>query len=86
MEVVTNLDGSYIVNFAGQSYTVLANIEQSGDKTNIITIIDGVKTQASIVTVGNSLHLFTAVRYLSYIFMPPHIAIYLCVCACVWVM
>ncbi|XP_060553630.1 methylcrotonoyl-CoA carboxylase subunit alpha, mitochondrial-like [Ruditapes philippinarum] len=60
MEVVTNLDGSYIVNFAGQSYTVLANIEQSGDKTNIITIIDGVKTQASIVTVGNSLHLFTA--------------------------
>ena len=65
--MVTNLDGSYSVNFAGQSFSVSASLQQSGDKTNIVTTIDGVKTQASIVNVGNSLHLFTAVRYFSHI-------------------
>ncbi|XP_053376070.1 methylcrotonoyl-CoA carboxylase subunit alpha, mitochondrial-like [Mercenaria mercenaria] len=60
IEVITNLDATYTVNFAGQSYTVSASLKQSEDRTNILTVIDGVKTQACVVNVGNSLHLFTS--------------------------
>lgn len=60
VEVITNKDGTFSVNFADQSFTVSASLEQREDKTNIITTIDGVKTQASVVRVGDSVHLFTA--------------------------
>ncbi|KAL4224004.1 Methylcrotonoyl-CoA carboxylase subunit alpha [Mactra antiquata] len=59
IEVVTNEDSSYTVSFDGQSYTVSAELKQSGERTNIVTIVDGIKSHASVVNVGNSLHLFS---------------------------
>lgn len=61
IEVVTTGDNSYNVTFDGQSYSVSANLQESGERTNIVTVVDGVKGHASVVKVGNSLHLFTTV-------------------------
>ncbi|XP_052797487.1 methylcrotonoyl-CoA carboxylase subunit alpha, mitochondrial-like [Mya arenaria] len=60
IQIVTNRDGSYTVMFDDKSYSVTGQLEKHGERTSIVTTIDGVKTQASVVQLGNSLHLFTA--------------------------
>ena len=59
--MVTNTDGTCSLSYDNQTFSVSAKLEQSGEKCYIVTVIDGVKTQASVVQLGNSVHLFTVV-------------------------
>ena len=61
IEVITNNDGSYDVTFEGKIYTVSAELKPEGERTVIVSVIDGVKTSASVVVMGQSVHIFTAV-------------------------
>lgn len=60
IEVVTANDGSYDITFDGKTYMVSAELKQQGERTVIVSVIDGVKTSASVVVMGHSVHLFTA--------------------------
>ena len=62
---MTSNDGSYDVTFDGKTYTVSAELRQEGERNVIVSVIDGVKTSASVVVMGHSIHLFTSVSNLS---------------------
>ena len=59
--MVTNNNGSYDITFDDKTYMVSADMKQEGERTVIVSVIDGVKTSASVVVMGQSVHLFTAV-------------------------
>ena len=54
-------DGSYSISFDGKTYSVSAELKQEGERTVIVSVIDGVKSSASVVVIGHSVHLFTSV-------------------------
>ena len=60
-EVTTLDDGSYSISFDGKTYSVSAELRQEGERTVIVSVIDGVKSSASVVVMGHSVHLFTSV-------------------------
>lgn len=60
LEVVTKNNGSYDVTFDDKTYTVSAELKQEGGRTVIVSVIDGVKTSASVVHMGHSVHMFTS--------------------------
>ena len=57
-------DGSYSISFDGKTYSVSAEMRQEGERTVIVSVIDGVKSSASVVLMGHSVHLFTSVSIL----------------------
>ena len=59
--MVTNNNGSYDITFDDKTYMVSADLKQEGERTVIVSVIDRVKTSASVVVLGQSVHLFTAV-------------------------
>ena len=61
IEVITNNDGSYDVTFEDKTYAVSAELKQEGERSVIVSVVDGVKTSASVVVMGQSVHLFSAV-------------------------
>ena len=58
---MTATDGSYDITFDGKTYMVSVELKQQEERTVIVSVIDGVKTSASVVVMGHSVHLFTAV-------------------------
>ncbi|KAH3857632.1 hypothetical protein DPMN_100243, partial [Dreissena polymorpha] len=59
IQIVTNKDGTFTVSFEKNCFNLTASLEQEGERTYVVTVIDGVKTRASVVQLGNSLHVFT---------------------------
>ena len=74
-EVTTLDDGSYSISFDGKTYSVSAELKQEGERTVIVSVIDGVKSSASVVVMGHSVHLFISVS----IFRPDWLILYLLV-------
>ena len=58
---MTNNNGSYEVTFDDKTYSVSAELKQEGERTVVVSVIDGVKTSASVVLMGHSVHMFTSV-------------------------
>ena len=58
---MTNNNGSYEVTLDDKTYSVSAELKQEGERTVIVSVIDGVKTSASVVLMGHSVHMFTSV-------------------------